>query len=289
MSGSNRGRASVRRFWFSVLFVVVALAGAEAAEGASRSGNLCIGQPLPPTTPISPVATGVAFGAYLELWRFPCFTPPPSGAPPSSSDLGAVLRVTPLEPLASPACFRFTFTLNDDPFEWEFNVCVEEGMTSGTAAIFRVLDGTRTPPSVFPGRDDAVAIQADGVTVLSQPAVQDGLPFPSVRFVNVGCRACAVGETVTVRAVAKNPTGEPIIAEARTSVTGPDGAVVVLRGPESIVELGPGETTIPVLEGFVVHDGNLVGFHYFTIVLIDPGTGLPIADPAQIRLFRRIE
>jgi hypothetical protein len=165
-----------------------------------------------------------------------------------------VLRVTPLELLAAPACFRFTFTLNDVPFEQEFNVCVESGMVSGTTQISRVVH-PRLIISVFPGRDDAVAIQADGVTVLSQPAVQDGLPFPSVRLVNEGCGPCAVGQTVTVRAVAKNPSTESIIAKARTSITFPDGGVVALMGPGTIVELGPGETTIPLVEGFVVPDG----------------------------------
>jgi hypothetical protein len=67
-----------------------------------------------------------------------------------------------------------------------------------------------------------------------------------------------------------------------------NGDVVVLDGPGSLLALPPGETTIPLVEGFVVPDCPEIpnGLYHFTVVPLDPETGLSVADHAQFRLFR---
>jgi hypothetical protein len=222
------------RTWFSALLLVAVLVG--PSEGARRDEPcLSFTSPLP-TIPTSPVATGVALGTFLELWRFPCDSPPLPPFDSPDSDMGALLRITPISaPL--PACLSLTFTISTSS-GFPLGACVEEPETIRVEWTVRGKPGSST----FPGRTEGVAIQLDGVTVVSLPAVPDALPRPRVPLSSEGCRPCRVGQAVTVRAVASNPHPEPIIAEVRTSVTFPNGDVVALAGPGSLVELQPSAT-----------------------------------------------
>jgi hypothetical protein len=233
----------MRRSWLSALLLVTVLV--DPSEGAQRN-DPCLSFTAPlPTTPTSPVATGVAQGRFLELWRFPCDTAPVPPFDSPESDMGVLLRITPISaPL--PRCLSLLFTVSSDPaFKFPIVSCAEKPTTILVEWRYRGF-----LHFVFPGRTEGVSLQLDGVTVVvSLPAVPDALPLPRVRRVSDGCRPCGVGQAVTVRAVATNPGPDPILAEVRTSVTFPNGDVVVLAGPGSLVELQPsGDTVIPLLE-----------------------------------------
>jgi hypothetical protein len=231
------------------------------------------------TTEVHAQASGTAAGRQWELFRIP--------TNPVTMDKSVILRVTPLGgPL--PACeVTFTYASRTAPLpvsDLPSDACATEPQARQLFFIRCAFGGCDI---VDPSRG-AVAVQVDGVTVLSLPALGPAPePTLSVRSVNTGCEVCQPGQVLDISVVVHNSSTEDIIADYRPYGFTTDPIEFLIEWASGVFQFPPGNTELPITGPWSVPADIPNGFYFFGARLLFPGTGRLLTEIAPA--YRRIE